>query len=478
LTLYLVGNVAWIFAWSVMIGGWIDASSAVPPLPIGAIAGIGLTAAVVTRLVGRASAGRLARLSVAGFGLLVALAVAGITAGQPLWPGYGAWARILATTLGWYPVGAAALALVAWWRGIAAGRASFTVDVVESGFRGAVTGLVGLFLIALLAGSSRAVPTGSLTSLAVVVLFTGLLGMPLARILHTGDTRHPDQPPLRISRQWLSLLIGTILGLVLVAILLASVLTFERLDRLLAPLVEALALVVYLVALPLGYLVEWLVDLLRTLIHPGDRIPPPMRPVASLLDSLRERPGQGNGAPDLVVQILTFAAVALLAVLVVWLLARTVNRRTERTTNEGIEEIRDVIWSWAEIKSVIASWFAEWRRRRHQSLAAMVKRGHPTLEAGSRPLTPRELYRELLRLGARAGQPRSPDETPNEYERTLARITSLANGENEIRTLTGVYVKDRYGPEPPEPANVEDAREALERLRAIEANLEVETPSP
>jgi hypothetical protein len=461
-----------------MIGRWIDASSAVPPLPIGAISGIGLAAAVVTRLIGRASAGRLARLGIASIGLLVAVAVAGFAVGQPPWSGRGAWATMMATTLGWYPTSAAALALVAWWRGIAAGRASFTVDVVESGFRGAVTGLVGLFLIALLAGSSRAVPTGSLTSLAVVVLFTGLLGMPLARILHAGDARHPDRPALRISRQWLSLLLGTILGLVLVAILLASILTFERLDRLLAPLVEALALVVYIVALPLGYLVEWLIDLLRTLIHPGNRIPPPTRPLTSLLDSLKERPVQGNGPPDLVVQILTFAAVALLAVLVVWLLARAVNRRTERTTDEGIEETRDVIWSWAEIKSVIARWFADWRRRRRQSLVAMVKRGHPTLEDGSRPLTARELYRELLRLGARAGQPRSPDETPNEYERTLARVTSLANGENEIRTLTGVYITDRYGPEPPGPANVEDAREALERLRAMEANREVEIPSP
>jgi hypothetical protein len=108
----------------------------------------------------------------------------------------------------------------------------------------------------------------------------------------------------------------------------------------------------------------------------------------------------------------------------------------------------------------------------------MVKRGRPNLESGSRPLTPRELYRELLRLGARAGQPRSPDETPNEYERALARVTSLASGENEIRTLTGVYVQDRYGPEPPESAHVGSALEALERLQALEASRESGTPSP
>jgi hypothetical protein len=470
LALYLTGDVAWIFAWSVAIGAWIDAAEGAPPLQIEAIAGIALAAALVTRLVPRVSNERVVRLAVAGLGLFAALAVAGLAVGQPPWSGDGGWARLVATPRGWYPASTAALALIAWWRGIAAGRASFTVDVVASGFRGAVTGLVGLFLIALLAGSTSAVPAGPLTSLAVVVLFTGLLGMPLARILHAGNAGHPGSAPLRVSRQWLSLLLGTILGLILVAILLASVLTFERLDRLLSPFAEVLALVVYLIALPLGFLVEALVDLLRALLHPGDRVLPPTPPLARLLDSLKDRPVQGSGPPDVVGQILTVAAVALLAALIVWLLARAVGRRTERTTDEGVEEVREVIWSWAEIRSALARWFAAWRRQRRQSLAALVQRRRSIPDAASHPMTPRELYRELLRLGARAGQRRSPDETPNEYEQSLVSVTSLAGGENDIRTLTEVYVQDRYAPEPPSQTTVDIAREAWERLRAIEAS--------
>ena len=45
---------------------------------------------------------------------------------------------------------------------IAVNRVSFTVDAVESGFRRAVTALVGLFLIAVVTGSSSALPTATL----------------------------------------------------------------------------------------------------------------------------------------------------------------------------------------------------------------------------------------------------------------------------------------------------------------------------
>src|SRR5262249_497017 len=146
--------------------------------------------------------------------------------------------------------------------------------------------------------------------------------------------------------------------------------------------------VVYVVALPLGYIVAWLIDLLRSLIHPGNRIQPPSRPLARLLDSLKDRPDQGNGPPDIIGQILTVAVVALLVAIVVGLLARAVNRRIERTTDDGVEEVREVVWSWAEIKSALLRWFADWRRRRRQSIvAAMVKLGHPASVARSRPLT-------------------------------------------------------------------------------------------
>src|SRR5947208_3500670 len=70
LALYLAGDVAWIFAWSVAIGTWIDASSGLPPLQIGPIAGIGLVAAIVTRLVAQAPAKRFRRFAIAGLGLL------------------------------------------------------------------------------------------------------------------------------------------------------------------------------------------------------------------------------------------------------------------------------------------------------------------------------------------------------------------------------------------------------------------------
>jgi hypothetical protein len=479
LALYLAGDVAWIYAWSVTMGAWIDGSDGAPPLELGRIVLLGLTAAILSRLATTRAAPRPARLAIAALGLLVALAIGSAAVGLRPLAADSTWAVLAETTLGWRAFAAIALALLAWWRGIAAGRSSFTVDAVESGFRGGVSALIALFLIALIAGSAYLASPGTLILLAMVVLFTGLLGMPLARILHLGGTTSdPASPPLQVGRQWLGLLLGTILGLLLLAILLSAVLTFERLDRLLSPVVQALQIVVYLIALPLGFLVEGLIYLLRSLLQPTNRLPPPTAPLGRLIDSLRSQPKAGNGPPELLGQILVWSAIALVAALVLWLLARAVARNVERAVVDGVEETREMVWSWEEIQSAIARWFTGWRARRRRQLASMMLRRRLDSPIETVPLTPRELYRELLRIGARAGQRRSVDETPNEYERSLARLALLTNGQKEIHALTGVYVQDRYAAEPPTVEEVDDAREALHRLRDVATSVILEGRPP
>jgi hypothetical protein len=471
LALYLTGDVAWLYAWSIAMGTWIAGSAGAPALPVETIAWLGLTAAVLTRLIARPATARPARLAIAALGLLVALAIGGASAGLQPVAIDASWAALGESMLGWRVYAAIALALLGWWRGIAAGRPALTVDAVESEFRGGVTALVALFLVVLVTGSASAGLASSLVTLALVVLFVGLLGMPLARVLHLGGSRgDPTAPPLQVGQQWLGLLLGTILGLLVVAILLASVLTFERLDLLLSPLVQALQLVVYLIALPLGFVVEGLIYLLRRLLSPAHPLPPPTMPFGRLADSLRRQSQPGNGPPAILGQILIWLAIALVAALVLWMLARAVARNADRRSLDGVEETREGVGSWGEIKAAIARWFSEWRARRRRSLAALVARRKPKARSASAPLTPRELYRELLRLGARSGQRRAPDQTPNEYERVLTRLESLAVGRPEINTVTEVYIQDRYAAEPPPVEDVDEAREALDRLWDIAAD--------
>jgi hypothetical protein len=471
LALYLAGDVAWIYAWGIALGVWIGGAGAAPAIGVEMIVVLSLTAAILTRLIARQATPRVARVAIAALGLLVALALGRAAAGlQPFAIG-ATWAALGETMLGWRVLAGIALAFLAWWRGIAAGRSALSVDAVESEFRGGVSALVALFLVALLAGASSAGLTNSLVALALVVLFAGLLGMPLARVLHLGGSRgDPNSPPLQVGQQWLGLLLGTILGLLVVAILLASVLTFERLDLLLSPLVQALQLVVYLIALPLGFVVEGLIDLLRPLLSPNRPLPPPTMPFGRLVDSLRSQSRPGNGAPEILGQILIWLAIALVAALVVWLLARTFVRSAERRSIDGVEETHEVVWSWSEIKATIARWLADWRAGRRRSLAALVARRRSGAPSTNLPLTPRELYRELLRMGASAGQRRARAETPNEYERALARLASLAAGREEVHVVTDVYVQDCYAAEPPPPSEVADAREALRRLQDMAAD--------
>lgn len=478
--LFVTGDVGWLLAWSVALGVWLSSPDGAPILDLPTITAVTLAAMVLTRVaIGRQPV-RFFRLGVGTTGLLVALAIADGVVGKAPWASDGgaAWASAAGSTLGWRILAAVTLAVAAWWRGIVAGRSSLTVDTVESGFRGAIGALVGLFLIAVLTGSSNTLPAATLIWLAMVVLFAGLLGMPLARILQVATTgRQNGEIPLRISRQWVFLLLGTIGTLLVVAILLASVLTFERLDRILGPLASGigfvLGVVVYLIALPLGYVVEWLVYLIRSLIHPTDH-PQPPRPIGGdLLEGLRKQTGSSADQSGLLARLITVVIVVCLAALILWILSRAVVRSVDNSADGEVEETRESVWSWSDIWNALLRWLDGRRRRRPSRAAAGSPRELSPSSLGARPLTPRELYRELLRIGARAGRRRMLDETANDYQKALAELPVISPRISQVDVLTRVYVQDRYAPDPPDEASVDAARAALDQIREIDG-----TPLP
>ena len=82
---------------------------------------------------------------------------------------------------------------------------------------------------------------------------------------------------------------------------------------------------------------------------------------------------------------------------------------------------------------------------------------------GVGPLTsPRQVYRSLLRRSARAGWARLPAQTPTEYQAALA--TALPSGHDDLKAITGAYLRARYGLRPPIP---EEGRQVWERWRRL-----------
>src|SRR5215831_2992302 len=240
------------------------------------------------------------------------------------------------------------------------------------------------------------------------------------------------------------MLLGTVGILLLVAIVLALTLTFERVDQLTRPLGAAADLVlwvlIYAIAVPLGFLVEGLIDLVRLLIHPGAPRQVTQSPIPNNLDELRNRASSGAGPPELLLLAVKVAVAAIVVALVLGLLARAVFRYADSLSQDDVEEDRDFVWTWAGVRAALRAWLRSVLGR-PRFAARFSRRSTPVATPDRASLDPRELYRELLRLGARLGRRRASSETPREYERALETVAPLAGAERDLAILTEVYAR-------------------------------------
>lgn len=473
LLLYLVADAGWLAAWSVALGIWLGPSAAGPLVGLSTIvalllAALGVTSQVVRRLPRR----RNGVLVVIGVLLALSISLAVSLATRDPMDARGPIESWLRDGLGGRAVVAMVFALVVWIRGIAAGRARLTREDVEGSFRGGVIALAVLFVLNTLLSPANAAPVGALVVATLVVLFAGLIGMPLARILDLSASEQRRQGTgLRVSRHWLGMIAGTIGILLVVAVLLAAVVTFERLDRLLGPVVSlietALGFVVYLIAVPLGLLVQLLVDVLQSLLRPRAARVQILNSGISWLDQLKAQAATDHGPSVLLVLFVRGAVIASIIAVAVWLIARAVARYADTGEDDGVDEARDFVLSWEALAIAIRSWLARLLRRNFlPGPRPAILTDQPTVIRGD-PLDPREIYRELLRLGARLGRGRLSPETPREYQGQVARLTPLGASESDLSSITAVYSEYRYSEKPPNPSSVLEARAALERLQEI-----------
>lgn len=467
IALLLLGAFGWLNAWSAALGLWFGLAEGRPVLPLELTAAALIVAALGTagglRLIPR----RVARLLIAIVGLVLAIAVGGshlsIVIGRPGQP----WVQV-----GGAPeladLAAAGLILVAWWQGIAAGRARVTIDQVEASFRTAILALVSLLLINALVPAQSTVPVSVLIVSLLIVLAAGLIGLPLARISDLNARRRSDRP-LSVSRPWLTMLIGVIGALLGLAGLIAALVTFERIDRLTgwlaAPLNALLWLLLEVILTPIGYLLDFLIRWLRSLQNP--EVKPitfdPQTP--NLADQLRTQAQASDGSPGALLLALKVIVIVALASLIVWVLARAIFRYAEWSSNDEVEEARDFVWSWPEFSEALLSWFRA-RFRRPREARSGDSAIHDSLwRQAEVSLDPRSIYREFLRLGARRGHRRRTDETPREYAKSTVEGPPWNMNRREVGTITDVYSQARYGEVPASSDQVARAYEALEALR-------------
>ena len=438
-------DLGWVYPWSALLGTWAAPPRANGLLSSPTILALMLLSALATHLIGRRlGRARPAKLTLAALALLAAVvavrlehysAVGGVDWVGPL-------IAALAATIGELtgPVVTFAMALYLWYRGVRLGSQTPSFTDVESAFRWGI-GRLAIFGLALALSRRLEAQT---TPYVVGFFFVSLLTLALGRLesLRT-RTRTPS-----LNTQWLGVLLVAASGVVLLALLLGQIVSFDLLLVATRPLFDLLGSVLmvllYIIVIPIAFVVEWLVYLLLSLVEAnGSRTPPePLSP--SDLDNALQRFFAEQMPPEVLFG-LKAAGAALLVIVALAIVVRGLSRwRPTGADADATNEERDSLWdpqqAWAALLAWIRGIFA--RRSRTAAVASSTTVVSVDGATPTRLDSVRALYAELLRIGAAAGAVRNSAATPLEHRPALSKVLEP---DEVLGELTEAYLWVRYG---------------------------------
>ena len=328
-------------------------------------------------------------------------------------------------------------------RGLGFAQRPLTLWFVGFQFR---LGIVVFFLLLVIAGfAGLFMLTKPFDPTLWIFVYFGvsLLAIALARIEEMGGE-------MRYGLRWIVTILG---GVALVLLIGASILQFfnpETARWLLMPLAPLWLLVtafILLLAIPAGYLVGWLVELLRPLF---DKVGQFFADLGNLFP--REFQDALKNAPESPLWInventIKMLIVPLALMIAAYLLARALNRRMKRIEDEAY--VREAIRAEEDA--------ARARRGMRQKASKPRARAQGIAAASIR-----RIYAALVARAAEAGLPRQVAETPYEF---LPRLTAeFVEQSDDLRQITEAYVVVHYGEENATPHVVARVRAAWERV--------------
>jgi hypothetical protein len=342
--------------------------------------------------------------------------------------------------------------LVLWWTGSRIAASPLDEYAV---FRFFAIGVAGLFAALIVGG--HALPTGMLALTVVLFFALAFITLPAAQLMSVrerGRARGARLPAL--DRHWAGTAAAATVGIVLLALLLTALSSGTVLSLaldLLGRIPDLLLFLLYPLILAAGYLVQALIDLVRGLMgHSGTVLraqPQPLKPL-----HLPQAQHAQHPLPPVVHALLGGAILLVVAVAVVLLLSRAVERLGATRHDAAYEEERDSVWDWNEA--------AGWQGLLGRLRGRFPRRQRTTADDVGPPRSVRAAYRRLLQRAAAMGHPRATPETPREY---LARLQQLPlPGGQDAVTLTDAYTRVRYGDETEQADDIERAADAWARL--------------
>ncbi len=276
-----------------------------------------------------------------------------------------------------------------------------------------------------------------------IFFFLSLIAIALARI-------DEMESAIRYGSRWAITILGAV---ALVLFIGLGVLQFFTVDtatallRLLAPVWALFTALVILIAIPFGFLANWLVDLLRPLFQNagdlfnnlGNLIPTNNNPVEKIQES-------GAWLSALTPIIQAIVALAIFFAVALWL-ARALNRR--------MQQYEDATYTRETIGN-----------DEHADRAGSAQKSKPRPQARNLSAENiRRIYAALVARAAHAGIPRHADETPYEF---LPRLTQVFPAESaDLREITEAYIGVHYAEQTATPEQVSQVKAVWRRIEKI-----------
>jgi Domain of unknown function (DUF4129) len=296
-----------------------------------------------------------------------------------------------------------------------------------------------------LAGGAADNVIASATVMVLAFFAVSLLSIALA-----GASEEHDAQLRRLGWRGLLTLVGAIMLVLIVGLLLVSLFGGSIVQGLFS-IWTVFVTILVLIMLPLFFLIEAVVHWIFSTID--------LTVLKSALEKLQiqqsQQQQQANGQlhalppwVSAVIQVL----LGLLPVVILVALFLLMRRRARRPSDR--DEERESLWSWRGVAGDLRSLFAGLRIGRDRGL-----RGVLAQLRGSDPVSRiRRSYIRLLLVGETHERPRTPPQTPREYEPDADRLLPTAT--QPIATLTSAYERARYHPSASTTADADAAERA------------------
>jgi hypothetical protein len=440
----------WVFPWLYWLGSWPMYAVPHPPLSLAVVIVVPAVGLAVTRYLHRREDLSLSviRAAAVGCGIVVFFVALRLDYPPPAGTGWFAHVGDLLAATFQHPstiVLAAPVLVYLWWRGIVLGRATSYFHDVYRSFALGMAALIVLLIIWQVAGANArfSAPGSDVGMYVIAFFFFGLLSIAVCHLYTIRRSMPKEEAALTSVRRWLPIMLAVIGGMVLIGFGVAALFSpgfFEGVGRVASVVSHGLGKLIDYILIPLGYIFEAVMWVLRWFISLLRRVSPDQEPGEA-----------GNGLPKFdevttrdwppeVLAAIKWLVFIVIIGLVIFLLWRAVSRARARKRQEDIEEINESLFSWAGLRDDLKDMLRNMRNR------FATRRGtRPRTYGDDLPgtLDVREIYRRLLRESARSGLPRRPGETVEEYARRLGRF--VPESAEPLGGINPAYSEVRYG---------------------------------